>query len=76
MNPRLKDTIVRAAKTFVQAFLATLAVSVAGVNDVDTAVAAIVAAASAAASLVWNSLSHPALPATAPLDPKWDDPDA
>lgn len=49
-----KDLAVRASKTFVQAFLATLAVSVATVNDVPTAKAAVVGAVAAGISAVWN----------------------
>ena len=50
----MKDITIRAAKTFVQAFLATLAVSVATVNDVPTLKAAVVGAAAAGISAVWN----------------------
>lgn len=50
----MKDIAIRAAKTFVQAFLATLAVSVATVNDVPTLKAAVVGAAAAGISAVWN----------------------
>lgn len=50
------DVVVRAFKTFVQAFLATLAVSVATVQDWPTAKAALVGALAAAFSAVWNSL--------------------
>lgn len=51
------DIVVRAGKTFVQAFLATLAVSVASVNDVTTAKAAVVAAVAAGISAVWNVIA-------------------
>lgn len=50
----MNDIAVRAAKTFVQAFLATLAVAVVNVHDVSTAKAAAIAAAAAGISAVWN----------------------
>jgi hypothetical protein len=55
-NLLTNDVVVRAVKTFVQAFLATLAVSVATVQDVPTAKAALVGALAAALSAAWNSL--------------------
>jgi hypothetical protein len=55
-NLLTNDVVVRAVKTFVQAFLATLAVSVATVQDVPTAKAALVGALAAAISAAWNSL--------------------
>jgi hypothetical protein len=48
------DIVIRAVKTFVQAFLATLAVSVATVNDTNTLKAALVGAGAAGISAVWN----------------------
>lgn len=48
------DIVVRAVKTFVQAFLATLAVSVVSVTDVNTAKAAVVGAVAAGISATWN----------------------
>lgn len=48
------DVVVRAIKTFVQAFLAVVAVGVVGVNDVNTAKALAVAGVSAGISAVWN----------------------
>lgn len=56
MNLLKNDVVVRALKTFVQAFLATLAVSVATVQDWPTAKAALVGALAAAISAMWNSL--------------------
>lgn len=50
------DIVIRAFKTFVQAFLATLAVSVATVSDYTTARAAVIAAVAAAISATWNAL--------------------
>lgn len=52
-----KDIAVRAIKTFVQAFLATLAVSVATVDSWETAKAVIVGAAAAAISATWNAVA-------------------
>ena len=49
-----KDIIVRAGKTFLQAFLAVVAVGVVGVNDINTAKALAVAGVSAGISAVWN----------------------
>lgn len=51
------DVALRAVKTFVQAFLATLAVAIATVNDVPTAKAAIVGAVAAAISATWNTFT-------------------
>jgi hypothetical protein len=48
------DVVVRAIKTFVQAFLAVVAVGVVGVNDINTAKALAVAGVSAGISAVWN----------------------
>jgi hypothetical protein len=53
-NLLTSDVTVRALKTFVQAFLATLAVSVATVNDVNGAKAALVGALAAGISATWN----------------------
>ena len=52
----MNDVLVRALKTFVQAFLATLAVAVVNVHDITTAKAAVVAAVAAAISAVWNAV--------------------
>lgn len=49
-----RDIVVRAFKTFVQAFLATLAVAVVNVHDITTAKAALVGAVAAGISAVWN----------------------
>ena len=49
-----RDIVVRAFKTFVQAFLATLAVTVVNVHDVTTAKAALVGAVAAGISALWN----------------------
>jgi len=51
-----KDIAVRAVKTAVQAFIATLGVGLAGWLDVDALQAAGLAAASAGVSVVMNAL--------------------
>ena len=48
------DILVRAVKTFIQAFLATLAVGVSNVTDIHTAQALAIAGVSAGISAVWN----------------------
>ena len=48
------DIVIRALKTFVQAFLASVAVGVATVQDVPTAKAVLVAGVAAGISAVWN----------------------
>ena len=50
----MKDILVRAAKTFVQAFIATLAV--AQITDNDSLKAALIAGIAAGVSAVWNTL--------------------
>jgi hypothetical protein len=50
----IKDILVRAIKTFVQAFLASL--TVAQVTDTETLKAALVAGVAAGISAVWNTL--------------------
>lgn len=62
MNARVRDTLIRAAKTFVQVFAVTFAAGVAGVNDVTALWALAIAAATAGVSAVWNSVTRPALP--------------
>jgi len=52
----VKDIAVRAFKTFVQAFFAALAVSVATVNNTDTAKVALVGAVAAGISAVMNTI--------------------
>ena len=54
----VNDIVVRAGKTFLQAFFATLAVQIAGVNNTDMAVAAVVAAAAAGISAVMNTAAE------------------
>ena len=49
-----KDIAIRALKTFVQAFLATVAVGVVGVNSIETAQALAIAAVAAGVSATWN----------------------
>lgn len=55
-NLLTNDIVVRALKTAVQTFLATVAVGLSSVTDVTTAKALVVAAAAAAISAVWNSV--------------------
>ncbi len=50
----MSDIAIRAAKTAVQAFLATLAVSATTVSDWNGAKAALIAAVAAAISAAWN----------------------
>jgi hypothetical protein len=52
----VKDIAVRALKTFVQAFFAALAVSVATVSDQDTARIALIGAVAAGISAVMNTV--------------------
>lgn len=52
----VKDIAVRALKTFVQAFFAALAVSVATVSNQDTAKIALVGAVAAGISAVMNTV--------------------
>lgn len=52
----MNDVLVRAAKTFVQAFLATVAVGVVNVTDVATAKAVVIGAVAAAISAAWNAV--------------------
>jgi hypothetical protein len=51
-----RDIGIRAAKTAVQAFIATVGVGLTGLMDVGTLQAAALAAASAAISVVMNAL--------------------
>ena len=48
------DILVRALKTFVQAFLASVAVGFTSVQDVPTAKAVLIAGLAAGISAVWN----------------------
>lgn len=54
MKPQLKDIAVRAGKTFIQAFIASLAVATQ--TDFSNYKAVLIAAVSAGVSAVWNSL--------------------
>lgn len=58
------DTVERAAKTFVQAFVSTFALSVSAIDLYSLAAwkAAVVAAGAAAVSAVWNGVIKPWLP--------------
>ena len=50
----MNDVVVRALKTFIQTFLATVAVGVVAVQDVNGVKALIVSAVAAGISAVWN----------------------
>ncbi len=50
----MSDIAIRAIKTFVQTFLATVAVGVATVSDWNGAKALVIAAVAAAISATWN----------------------
>lgn len=52
------DVVVRASKTFTQAFGFTFLAGLAGVNNVDTGLALLIGAGSAGFSAVWNSLRN------------------
>ena len=54
MQYDVKDILIRAVKTFVQALFASLAV--ASITDTETLKAALVAGVAAGISAVWNSL--------------------
>lgn len=53
-----RDIIVRAFKTFVQGFLAALALSAANIVDLNSAKAALIAAVAAGISAVWNTILY------------------
>lgn len=50
------DVLIRALKTFVQTFLASVAVGVAGVVDWNSAKALLLSALAGAISVAWNSI--------------------
>lgn len=52
----MSDIAVRALKTFIQTFLATVAVGLTAVSDVNGAKALVVAAVAAAISAAWNAI--------------------
>lgn len=54
MKPQLKDIAVRAGKTFIQAFIASLAIATQ--TDFSNYKAVLIAATSAGVSAVWNLL--------------------
>ena len=53
-----KDIAIRAFKTFVQGFIAVIAIDVATINDWQTAKPVIIGAVAAGVSAVWNSLDQ------------------
>jgi hypothetical protein len=59
LSPRFKDIAIRALKTAVQAFIATVAASTAAGVSLDASAwrAIVIAAGSAAVSAAWNSVT-------------------
>jgi hypothetical protein len=53
-----KDIAIRALRTFVQGFIAVIAIDVATINDWQTAKPVIIGAVAAGVSAVWNSLDQ------------------
>lgn len=53
-----KDIAIRATRTFIQAFLATLSVQVVSIKDWQTARPVLVGAIAAGVSAIWNSLDQ------------------
>ena len=56
MKEATKDIVIRAIKTFIQAFLSVVIVSLADITDMTTLKAALIAALAAGISAVWNSI--------------------
>lgn len=52
----MSDVAIRAIKTFIQTFLATVAVGVATVQDANGAKALVIAGVAAAISAAWNAI--------------------
>lgn len=52
---KIKDVAIRSAKTFIQAFLATLSVQVVSIDSWDAIKPVIVASVAAGVSAVWNT---------------------
>jgi hypothetical protein len=52
----MSDVAIRAIKTFIQTFLATVAVGVATVQDANSAKALVIAGVAAAISAAWNAI--------------------
>lgn len=52
----MNDVLVRSLKTFIQTFLAVVAVGATSVTDVATGKALVVAAVAAGISAVWNTV--------------------
>lgn len=53
-----KDIAIRAFRTFVQGFIAVIAIDIATINDWQTAKPVIIGAVAAGVSAVWNSLDQ------------------
>lgn len=68
LSPRFKDVLVRAAKTAVQAFIATVAASTAAGVSLDASAwrAIVIGAGSAAISAAWNSVTSSLVTDTTP----------
>lgn len=64
LSPRMKDIATRAAKTAVQAFIATVAASTASGVTLDASAwrAIVIAAGSAAISAAWNTVTSATVP--------------
>lgn len=60
MSELIKSAIIRGIRTFVQVFLATLAISAVGVIDVSTGRAAVLGAVSFALAAAWRAILDPA----------------
>lgn len=56
MKELAKDIAIRALKTFVQTFLASVVIGVSGVTDMATLKALVLASLSGAISVVWNTV--------------------
>lgn len=62
MTPKMKDVLVRAAKTFVQAALAVVVASGTGYVDVNVWKAAAIAGGAALIAFLWNLVGGPSDP--------------
>lgn len=60
MSDLIKSALIRGVRTFVQTFLATLAISALGVIDVSTGKAAVLGAVGFALAAAWRAILDPA----------------